>query len=367
MKKTFSILLTILMAFSVMSVAASAIETEYEIRVDETITVSAPNFDTGEFCYIKFVPETDGKFVIKSYAGEDIDPFCDIYDADMAFRTSNDDLNGLNFCLEYDFIAGETYYFAVAVYSQEAEFEVSLVCGHTYKDGICTVCENVCDHSEIDYFGYCPCEKVFLGIDLTDGDELEHDAAAFNNESQWYRFVPEESGAFCFESFTDPDVFGDSDCELYAENGESLHSSYYKDESDNFKLVYNFEEGKTYYFDVRYYAEDTVFTLKFNRAVHTTDDGSVHYAEYVEKTESDCMKHGYNEGLYCPDCDEYIWGHEEREISEIHPDFDWDDICDDCGTNLADDETPTNFFQYIISLFMNFFNRIISFFVSLFK
>ena len=64
-------------------------------------------------------------------------------------------------------------------------------------------------------------------------------------------------------------------------------------------------------------------------AVHTADDGSEHDLEYVEETESTRIEHGYTEGLYCSECDEYTWGHEEREISDWH--WDWDDngICDD--------------------------------------
>ncbi len=340
MKKTLSILLTILMVFSVMSVAVSAFDAAYEIRINETITVSAPVYDSGRFTYIKFVPEKDGKFVLESNAGEEIDPICELNDSEMEYLASNDDCHGMNFCMEYDFIAGETYYFAVAVYSQEADVDVTLVCGHTYDDGICITCGNECDHSEMVDLGYCPCGDVFLGVDIADGDELEHDDAAFNNEAGWYRFVPEESGVFFLESFTDPDEAGDSVCMLYDENGKWLHVNDDHDESFDFKLIFNFEAGETYYFEVRSYYEDAVFTLKLNRATHTADDGSEHNVEFVAETESNCIEHGYTEGLYCPDCDEYVWGHEEKELSLIHNDFDWDDICDDCGEEIVYDEEP---------------------------
>ncbi len=373
MKKTLSILLTILMVFSVMSVAASAIEADNEIKLDETLTVTAPAHQAEKGAFVKFIPEIDGRYVLKAESDE-LDTLCYLYDSTLEHLEMADDENGMDFILKYDFIAGETYYFEVYTYSdQPEEFRISLICGHTYDDSICTVCGNECYHSGMVDLGYCPCGDFYLGVDIADGDELEHDDDAFNNEAGWYRFVPEESGAFCLESFTDPDKVGDSVCSLYDENGEWLHDNDDHDESFDFKLIYNFEAGETYYFEVRSYYEDAVFTIKLNRATHTADDGSVHFVEYIAGTESNCIEHGYTEGLYCPDCDEYVWGHEEKELSEMHSDFDWDDICDDCCENLGyavdpdDGETPANFFQYIISLFMNFINRIISFFTGLFK
>lgn len=360
-------------------------EYDYKIQYGETITVSAPNYDSDEFAYIKFVPEKDGKYILESDADEDIDPICELYDSDMAYLDGNDDCHGLNFCMEYDFTAGETYYFAVAAYYQEAEYDVTLVCGHTYEDGTCTVCGNICDHTKADFLGFCLCGEVFFGADIADGDKLEHDTAAFINEAGWYRFVPEESGVYYIESFTEPDVSGDALCDLYDANGEWLKSNDDNEESLDFRLIYNFEAGETYYFEVKNYDADVVFNIKLSRATHTADDGSEHSLEFVAETESDCIEHGYTEGLYCPDCDEYIWGHEEKELSEIHIDDDWDDICDVCGEEIVyeeipdeeepdDDgndggegETPINFFRYIISMIMDFFNRIISFLTSLFK
>ncbi len=385
MKKTLSILLTILMVFSVMPVVASAIDAAYEIGYGETLTVTAAAYGAEEGVYVKFVPEKDGRYILKAESDE-LDTLCYLYDSDLEFLQGADDENGIDFSLVYDFIAGETYYFEISTYSdQPEEFKITLVCGHIYEDGTCTVCGTVCDHTETDFLGYCPCGDVFLGVDIADGDELEHDDAAFNNESGWYRFVPEESGAFCLESFTDPDDVGDAVCELYGANGEWLHVNDDQDESYDFRLIYNFEAGETYYFEVSSYYEDAVFTIKLNRATHTADDGSEHYVEYVAETESNCIEHGYTEGLYCPDCDEYVWGHEEKELSLIHNDFDWDDICDDCGEEIVyeeipdeevpdddgndsgDGETPISFFQYLISMLMDFFNHIITFLVSLFN
>ncbi len=383
MKKTLSILLTILMVFSVMSVTASAIEADYEIRCGETMTVTAASYESEKNVYIKFTPEKDGRYILKSET-DDLDPYCGLYDSTLENLVNADDENGVDFILEYVFTAGETYYFKINTYSEQTEeIRISLVCGHMYEDGVCLTCGIVCYHSEIKSLGYCLCGDVFLGVDIADGDELEHDAAEHNNEAGWYRFVPEESGAFYIESFSDPDANGDAICDLYDANGEWLHYNDDKEEDLNFKLIYNFEAGETYYFEVQNYYEDAVFTFKLNRANHIADDGSVHYVEYVAETDSDCKEHGYSEGFYCSDCDEYVWGHEEKELSILHFDYDEDGICDKCGINMAGVEYPdeepdveacdkcgevhTNFFQRLICAIRDFFNRIISFFTGLFN
>lgn len=342
MKKTnklLSIILTILTVISLMTVAASAFEADYNIELYEKITVKVPSFDEEEPVYVKFVPEETGKYVLTSYAENDIDPFCELYiEGSDDMLDSSDDENGLNFRLVYEFTAGETYYFALRVYADNSEeVDIALECGHAYSDGICSVCGNECDHTETADLGFCPCGDKYLGTDLADGDELEYDAAEHNNESAWYRFIPEESGVYCFESFSEIEA-SDPKCCVYDADGNIIKIN---DDINtekviyDFKLIYDFEAGTTYYFEVYNLYEDGKNGLKFSRATHTADDGSVHDLELIEETESTCIEHGYTEGLYCPDCDEYFYGHEEIELSEYHPDYDWDDICDDCGEAIV--------------------------------
>ncbi len=67
-----------------------------------------------------------------------------------------------------------------------------------------------------------------------------------------------------------------------------------------------------------------------NPVIHTAEDGTEHNFEYVEETYSTCTEHGYTAGLYRPDCDEYVSGHEEKELMS-HYDEDGDGICDECN------------------------------------
>ncbi len=305
---------------------------DYEIELDETITVSAPNYNAGEFAYIKFVPETDGRFVLKSNADEDIDPICELYDANMEYLDDNDDEEDLNFHMEYNFTAGEIYYFAVAAYSENAEFDVSLVCGHSYDDGVCTTCGKVCNH-EITDANPCACEcgEVFNGEDISAGDETEFYAEKFGHYV-YFRFIPDVSGVYIFESVSESDS-SDPSCNFYNSDFEQLKTSDDVNGSDFF-LVFDFKAGETYYFEVFNYIKDEACNLKLSRAVHTADDGSEHELEIDEGIESTCIEHGYTEGLYCSECDIYTWGHEEAELSDWHNDYDGDYICDDCGEEI---------------------------------
>lgn len=339
-----------------------AFDYDYEIKYGETITVSAPDYDSGEFAYVKFVPGTDGKFILESDAGEGIDPTCKLYDADMEYLESNDDSNGLNFCMEYDFTAGETYYFAVAAYSQEAEFEISLVCGHNYEDGVCTSCGNECDH-EITAKNPCLCEcgEFFTGKDIQPGDGIEFDSAEYDNESTYFRFVPEESGAYIFESVSETEG-SDPGCSLYNSEFENIGNSDDVNGYD-FLLVCELEAGETYFFHTWNALENAVCTVKLSRAVHTAADGTEHGLEYTEESYSTCTEHGYTEGLYCPDCDEYISGHEEKELSDRHPDDDENGFCDECGEEIVYEECAHICHKGGI---LGFFWKIVLFFSRLF-
>ncbi len=315
---------------------APEFEYDYEIKLNQTITISAPNYDSGEFAYIKFVPEADGRFVLESHADEDVDPVCELYDADMEFIEGNDDYDVLNFCLENNFTAGKTYYFAVAAYSQDAEFKISLVCGHSYDDGVCTGCGKECDH-EIGEDNPCACDcgKNFNGEDISAGDETNFYAEKFGHYV-YFRFIPDESGVYVFESVSDSDS-SDPSCKLYDSYFEQLKTS---DDANgyDFFLIFYFEEGETYYFEVFNLIKDEECNLKLSPAVHTADDGSEHELEIDEGIESTCIEHGFTEGLFCLECDEYIWGHQETELSDWHNDYDGNDVCDDCGEEIIYEE-----------------------------
>lgn len=339
---------------------------DYEIKYGETITIHTPNYDSEEYVYIKFVPENDGRFALISESNEEIDPICKLYDIGMNYLDENDDTNGYDFCLNYDFIAGETYYFSVATYSQEAEIDVSLVCAHTYEDGVCKICGEICSHEKSEAkLCFCDCGAVFFGKDIFVNDEIEFNIADYNGDYAYFRFTPEEDGLYVFESVS---VSASSDpiCNIY----DSALNQF--DNSDDvngydFLLVTELYRGETYYFEVFNNDDTAVCTLKLNPAVHTTEDGTEHDLEYVEETSSTCTEHGYTPGLYCPVCDEYIYGHHEKELWG-HYDDNEDGFCDDCGSEIenSDNNTDCGHICHSENWFLSFVWNIANFFCRIF-
>ena len=306
---------------------------DYEISYGETLTVHTGNYDSDEYTYIRFIPEADGSFVFKSSSDENTDPLCMLYDANMQeleFNDDNPDSDNWDFLLKYDFVANEAYYFAVATHSQEAETEVSLVCGHSYKNGICTVCSEKCSHEKsFEKVCYCECGEVFFGEDIYLNGEVEYISAEHGEAPAYFRFTPNMDGLYAFISFADS---GEPACNLY--NSELDHLKSANDNDGNFLLAYELSKGETYYFEVFDIYEEAVYTAKLTLAVHTAEDGTEHTLEVVEETFSTCVDHGYTIGLYCGECDEYAIGHIEKELADYHWDDNDDKYCDDCGAEI---------------------------------
>ncbi len=84
------------------------------------------------------------------------------------------------------------------------------------------------------------------------------------------------------------------------------------------------------------------------------------------KTYSNCTEHGYLEGVYCNECEEIIYGHEEYSLDEgYHLDENRDDICDLCGKEniWAEEECEhichsDHWFWSIVWRIANFFHRV---------
>ena len=337
---------------------------DYEIKCGETLTVSVlgGDFDNVKYSYIKFVPETDGRFVLESFADEDTDPFCALFDSELNELGSYDDYNGLNFRVIDKFTKGETYYFGVSVYEDSSEFDVTLSCGHTFDDGVCTVCGHECNHEFTpDNQLNCACGKVFKGEIINDGDEIEFDSTG-REDFEFFRFVPEESGVYIFESVSESEE-SDPVCDFYNSDSENIGNSDDVNGMDFF-LICELESGEAYYFGVLNNVDGVVCKLKLKRAVHTAADGAEHYLEYVAEIESTCVEHGYTEGLYCSECDEYTWGHEETELSDWHWDWNDDGVCDDCGTEIVYEECEC--LCHSDNWFLNFIWKIANFFHKLF-
>ena len=339
-------------------------ECDYEIGYGETITLTDVNED-GTF--VKFVPEKTSKYIFRTES-ERIDTCAYMFDSNgmEIFGEYQDDINideeDYNFILEIELEAGKEYYLNVSTYSGDYEtFDLVVECGHSFEDGICVVCGKACDHTEFGFLGYCSCGKLFLGKDINNGDEYELENKSAQ-DTFWFRFIPEASGTYSFGSVSEN---ADPDCNLYSADNEWLKQSYDVNGAD-FDLVYNFEAGETYYFNAYNCFDEGTFKVALNRVTHTADDGSVHYNfEITEETYSNCTEHGYTEGIYCIECEEYISGHEERELDkEYHIDDDWNGICDLCRAEIIYDEDcehichSDNWFFAMIWRIANFFHSI---------
>ena len=335
-------------------------ECDYDIGYGEKITLTDVS---GEGAFIKFVPEKTGNYIFKSESdgidtsasilnskGEDV---CDEFIDDIDFVNKN-----YNFSLKCKCNAGEEYYLYVFTYDGEsATFELVVECGHSYENEICTVCGKECDHNETDFLGFCPCGKVYLGKDISDGDKfnLEVENA---NEIFWHRFTPDVSGYYSFKSVSEE---LDPDCSLYDAYGEWVVDSYDIKGMD-FDLIYYFEAGETYYFDVHNCFGEGEFEVMLKLINHTAADGSEHTDfEVVDSTNSNCTEHGYTNGLYCNECEEFVYGYEELPLNEDwHVDDDGNDICDLCAAKLYCEHIchSESSFLAIIWRIANFFHSI---------
>ncbi len=346
----------------IISKSPYAPEYEHEIEYGDTLTVTTENSDG---VFVKFVPEKSGKYIFKTES-DGVDTGALLFDSngEELFGEYRDDTEeNLDFELEYEFEAGKEYYLNVFIYSDSTEtFDLVIECGHNYEDGSCIVCGETCGHDEIAFLGYCPCGEAFLGTDIDDGNEFELENEA-DFEIFWFRFTPEISSFYSFKSVSEN---ADPDCSLYDAEGEWIADSF--DENGlNFDLIYYFEAGETYYFDTHNCSGEGAFNVVLNRISHTSDDGSEHKLEFVEGTYSNCTEHGYTDGLYCNECEEFVWGHEELPLDEEnHIDDDWNDVCDICGKEIIyDDENDCehichsdHWFWSMIWRIGNFFHKV---------
>lgn len=118
--KVLAVLLSMLMAFSIMPLSVFAAENKKNvldsvntIAADETITVEVAE---GGTALVAFTPAVFGQCEFTS--NSDSDTYGYLYDADMKLLTSDDDSgNGSNFKITYSLTAGKTYYFGCSYYS----------------------------------------------------------------------------------------------------------------------------------------------------------------------------------------------------------------------------------------------------------
>ncbi len=364
MKKIFAIVLaaTIVFAFSVVTAGAITLYPQYEISYGDTIEVEVPDSKVFPFSMVSFVPEESGYFALRSYSDYENDPYCDLYDGETAeLLQSGDDENGLDFCLSYYFEAGKLYFFVISDFNGEAQFDISLGCAHSYIDRFCEFCGEECPHIAVSgNFGLCECGEVFSGIDVIEGESLE---LMFGEDvEKILRFTPEEDGAYIISSSSEVED-ADPAADIYDE--DYAYFDYADDEDGlNFVVMTELEAGKTYYIVIYNYSDfDYKFEVTVRKAVHDVLGGGTHELKYEPEIYSTCTEAGYTEGLYCEECEEFIFGHEEIPADE-HWDWDRNGKCDICGA-----ETEISYCSHIChseSSFLSFIWKIINFFNKIF-
>lgn len=362
-KKFISITLSILLVFSLLVLPVSA-----EDLFDDTVELALGEKITFDFTddvwekYIKFVADKTMTVSVSSETADEKDPYCMVFDADGVDIASADDSDtGYDFICKFEVTEGETYYILVAVYDFEtATTVVSLDCGHAYTDGICDDCGDECTHEVLNAFGVCDCGSVFGGIILEPGEVT----VTYEGADLYYKFVPEEDGIYVVKSHADEDA--DPYCELYSAEGEFLDVADDSAEDYNFTLFYEFTAGEVYYFLIYDYNETAEWKMTLENAVHTTEDNEEHVLIIVEEFLGSCVEMSYSKGLYCPECDVYVAGHEELGYS-FHFDFDEDDLCDYCGTEIVYEEYPETDFNEIFNLLIEFVRQLFSLYEELIK
>lgn len=363
MKKIFAIALALSMLLcSTLITAGAAVIPEYEIEVGSNIIIEVPDGFLFDFAKVTFTPEESGYYRLSSFASEERDPYCELYDAGTGdfLEGEDDDDYSSNFRLENYFEEGRTYWFLIYDYTGKSQFEIGLGCAHYYIDGVCENCGEECSHSVLpDNFGLCECQQVFYGTDISEGTlkglELGEGAA------EYLRFVPEVSGAYIISSSCETE---DADPCADVFDGDFVYFDYSDDENElQFSVMNEFEAGKTYYIVVYSYSDfDYEIDITVERASHEAPDGTSHELTYSPDVYSDCVTVGYTEGLYCPECDEYVYGHVELPL-EDHFDWDRNGICEICGgeVEVPDCSHICHSDSRIISFIwdiINFFNRL---------
>lgn len=333
-KKIMATILSILMVFSLMSVAVSAAEVEITPYTPVTVTVS---FE--KQIVLKFVPEETRTYIVTSYASDDVDPYCEI-DTLNESLIIDDSSNSTNFAEKYEFEAGVEYYLIIATYSEEAAtFDVVLECCHEWDDDTCTYCGKVCEHdAENARFKTCECGKVSVADIIELGETV--DVTINGLDPVVVKFVPEEDvAAILYSDLLIDDIMYDANVTVFNAAGEELAYNDDFAESLNFVLWYEYEAGETYFIEVTSYYEDLSFEFSFVKAVHTADDGCEHDVVYTDYQSGTCQDLCYTDGLYCAECDMYFAGHFEDGYGFCW-DEDEDGYCDVCSKGMDGSEAP---------------------------
>jgi len=119
MKKQLLACFSVLALIAGMLVPMAAFAQEYiPLTPDEQIMVALA---VGESKWYQFTPETSGPYSFLSSDEIGVDPVASLYNSSMEMIAQIDDSNGANFEIQYDLIAGETYYLEAYEFNYDNE------------------------------------------------------------------------------------------------------------------------------------------------------------------------------------------------------------------------------------------------------
>ena len=240
LRKTIAVLLSIVMLLTLAPLGAFA-EEEETISLWETKTVTLNN--SGETVLYKFVPEETGNYVFESRS-PDYATYVSLKNSDNStLAASYNGGLGYNFRLVYEFQAGETYFFMTGfgVGGVTGSYPVKLYPEHNHIDADD---DDICD--------ICDWAMPWTTLTLDENGRAEAEANIQNNDGRaWFKFVPEATGVYVFESDLED---GDTEGWLYDADSETqlAYNDYIDGENYNFRLKMPLEAGKRYKFGVAF-------------------------------------------------------------------------------------------------------------------
>ncbi len=200
-----------------------------KIETDKSLTATILEIGGEYYSYIKFVPEKDGEYILKTMLEGKLQNAIGLFDENLnIYKQAYSESSGA--VISSEFKAGETYYFICVVLSGDSELDsidVLLSHKHTFRDGTCSFCG-------------VAAEDVLTTVI----NPNESQTVSFQDEV-YYKFAPEEDGDYLFGMLANYYA----EVTLFDSNLEIISSDVVND-NGMVLIDYCYEEGKIYYFRI---------------------------------------------------------------------------------------------------------------------